>query len=110
MIDFKEELDRINRAYFALLGIDMKMPDGNTAALSRHETAQHILDRSPIPLPDFAYCREDVRAAGIPKEHQEAVMEVIQCFQMGNNGSHTELLKACAKLERSMFSVWKDEA
>ena len=86
------------------------MPCSNTALLSQHEHDQLVLDREPRELPDFATDEEAVRDAGIPKEHRQAVMDVIGQFQMGSKGSHTELLIACAKLERSLFAVWRDEA
>lgn len=83
--------------------------DWNTAELLRHERIQEKIDRMPPEVPDFTN-HVDLRQAGIIKELQPAMAEVMRCFQSGINGRHEDLLRACALLERSLYRTWQDEA
>ena len=82
--------------------------DQNTAELLRYERLQEAIDRMPPEIPDFT-AAADLRQAGIIKELQPAMAEVMRCFQSGLNGRHEDLLRACALLERSLYSCWQDE-
>ena len=82
--------------------------DQTTAELLRHERLQEKLDRQPREIPDFTD-HATLRQAGVIRELQPAVAEVMSCFQSGINGRHEDLLRACAHLERALFRCYEDE-
>ena len=82
--------------------------DQNTAELLRYERLQEKLDRLPPEIPDFTD-HATLRQAGVIRELQPAVAEVMSCFQSGINGRHEDLLRACAFLERALYRCWEDE-
>jgi hypothetical protein len=103
--DFSSEIRRLTNIQRSLMGIR----DWNTAAESQYATAQHIADRQPMEIPDFTD-HATLRQAGVIRELQPAVAEVMSCFQSGINGRHEDLLRACAYLERALFRCYEDEA
>jgi hypothetical protein len=80
--------------------------DQNTAELSIHEALIHELETQPLPLPDFTQA-EDLREAGVCREHQSALASLMEVFQGGVHADRDELMRACAKLERALLSTWE---
>lgn len=60
----------------------------------------------PEELPDFTsteYVRQVVDDELVP-----AIVELMTVFQVGKNGSHEALLRACAMVERALLQRWRD--
>ena len=104
-----QHVDPIFQEILRAIGGPMNAPCRVEAELSAHETAQHILDKTPLDLPDFSQL-EDLQQAGIDKEYRPALAQIMEIYSMGPHADRDELLKACAKLERAMLHVWKDNA
>ncbi len=111
MIDLEKEIRAVNKVYAAIHGIPMNMPDGNTAALSRHETAQQILDRSPAHIPDFSDPDECKHLVGKDLAKQLADVfatrdELLAYGEKRKSEDTVELLKKLRALELAMYVAY----
>lgn len=112
IFDLKEEILNITKAYADLHGIDMKMPDSNTALLSQHETAQHLADKAPANIPNFADEMECKQVVG--KELSKSLADVFAqrdvmlAYGEKRKPEETlELLKKLSALELAMYAEYQ---